>query len=294
MSSLKEIKSRISSVNTTLKITAAMKMVASAKLHKAQRALERMLPYEKRMRDILMDLLAAENGGSGEYFSSQDRHIGKIALVCFSSDSSLCGSFNSSVIKKALEVISEYREAGAESISVYSIGRKMRDAMREKDYVSLYDRSHLFGKRTYAEASGLAKELSSSFRYGSFDKIELIYPHFKSIANQAVVREPFLPLEKLPSGKKDFKIGVETRSPYILEPGKEELTARLIPEYLNLKMYAVLSDSAAAEHAARTVAMQTATDNGEELLQELTLEYNKGRQQKITDELLDMIGGTMQ
>lgn len=268
-------------------------MVASAKLHKAQKTLEKMLPYEKRLRDILLDLLSVENKGGIKCFSSTNGDVSKVALLCVSSDSSLCGAFNSSVAKKTVETIEEYRKAGVKDIVVYSVGRKIREALKGKDFISLEDRTSLCSKRNYSEASALAKELTEAFKNRGFDRIELIYSHFKSIATQSIVREVFLPFDELSFSRKESKNAKDPSVPYILEPDIEGLMSRLIPEYLNMKLYSVLSDAAAAEHAARTVAMQTATDNGEDLLQELTLEYNKGRQEKITDELLDMIGGSI-
>lgn len=295
MASLKEIKGRIGSVNTTLKITSAMKMVASAKLHKAQREINKALPYEESMRSILSDLISAGEAVKGGLF--EERPVGKVALVCFSSNSSLCGSFNSNMIKKADEVIAEYRKAGVDDITIFSIGKKMDEAMAKRGFSSPEICSSLSLGRTYNDSVSFAKELSESFLSGKYDLIELIYPHFKSISSQPVVREVFLPFgERKPAAiATGFHTGGAeegTELEYILEPDKAELMSRLVPQYLNHKIYSVLLDSAAAEFAARTVAMQTATENGEDLLQELTLEYNKERQQKITDEILDIVGGS--
>ena len=297
MASLREIKGRIGSINTTLKITSAMKMVASAKLHKAQKAIERTLPYEGRMRDILSRVISASGPSERDVF--EERPVSKVALICFSSNSSLCGSFNYNVIRKTEEIIAEYREeAGIESISVFSIGRKMAEAMAKKGFDNYEIAARISETKSYDDTSILVKQLSESFHLREFDKIELVYSHLKSLSSQPVIRETLLPFEK--NKPAVIATGLHRNFPengndtdYILEPDKEELLDTLIPQYLNHKVYSVLLDSAAAEYAARTVAMQTASDNGEDLLQELTIEYNKSRQQKITDELLDIVGGSL-
>jgi len=284
MASLKEIKGRIDSVKSTLKITSAMKMVASAKLHKAQNAIGNMVPYESRLREILGSLLGTVSA-AGAY--TDEREVGKVALVCFSSNSSLCGAFNSNAIREANRTIGEYRAAGTE-ITVYSVGRRMADAMRKAGYPSPADYAEISARPSYQAAAALGEELLQGFLSGRYDRVEFIYNHFKSTASQVVTRETYLPLS-LEAGDGTAAVDEEK---YIVEPGKQELLEELLPKVIRLKVYTVLLDTVAAEHAARTVAMQTATDNGNELLQDLTLEYNKGRQQKITNEILDIVSGS--
>lgn len=284
MASLKEIKGRIDSVKSTLKITSAMKMVASAKLHKAQNAIGNMVPYESRLRGILSSLLGTVSA-AGAY--TDVREVKKVAIVCFSSNSSLCGAFNSNAIREANKAVAQYREAGAE-ITVFSVGRRMADAMRKAGYPSPADYYELSSKPSYAAASQLGEDLLQGFLAGKFDKVEFVYNHFKSTASQTVVRETYLPLS-LESQEGAAQVDEEK---FLVEPGKQELLEELLPKVIRLKIYTVLLDTVAAEHAARTVAMQTATDNGNELLQDLTLEYNKGRQQKITNEILDIVSGS--
>lgn len=296
MASLREIKGRIGSVNTTLKITSAMKMVASAKLHKAQRTIEKNLPYERCMHDILTELISAEGPVSGGLF--EVRPVERVALVCFSSDLSLCGSFNTLIIKKVDEAIEEYANGNVSAVTVFSVGKKVEAAMKKRGFANGDSAVNLSETKSYTSSAALGKELADSFINGGYDKVELIYSHFKSVSSQPVVREVLLPFcskDAACSGADNNKRSVDSKTvtDYILEPGKDRLLSKLIPQYLNHKLYSVLLDSAAAEFAARTVAMQTATDNGEDLLQELTLEYNKGRQQKITDELLDLVGGNL-
>ncbi len=299
MPSLKEIKGRIASVSSTLKITSAMKMVASAKLHKAQAAIGNMLPYEQRLSRILADLLAVSEQPAGAVqhipkFSAKKREhtdrtggeIGRVAVVAWSSNSSLCGGFNAAVIRKTLAVVKKWEQDGAK-VTVFSVGRKMADAMRKAGYPSPEDYTKLADTPSYEGAAALADTLIAAFDEGRFDRVELVYNHFHSTASQPTRHEVYLPfsVENIPeAAPEDF----------LVEPSREELIAQLVPTFQRLRIYTTLLDANAAEHAARTVAMQTATDNGNNLLQELTLEYNKSRQQKITSEILDLVGGTLQ
>ena len=283
MAALKEIKERIQSVKSTLKITSAMKMVASAKLRKAQSAIEGMLPYERSLQLTLNELLKTIRPDEG--FSAV-RPLQRVARVCLASNSSLCGGFNANAIRETRRRIAALREEGVEEITVWSVGRKMADAMRQDGFPSPADETQLSAKPSYDAAADLAQELVDAFLAGSIDRVELIYNHFVSTATQRPVCETYLPLS-LPVNEEEG----ESFDEYIIEPDKEELLSILLPKTLKLKLYTVLLDSAAAEHAARTVAMQTATDNAEDILQELSLEYNKGRQQKITSEILDLVGG---
>lgn len=360
MPSLKEIKGRINSISSTLAITSAMKMVAAAKLQKAQMAIQNMLPYERRLYSMLVDLMgtmnisaaASEDGSvrgsgsaergfdqSGDRLSLSNRHdlagmdgayslmaqrqVRKVAIVAFASNSSLCGAFNSNAIREATAVINEYRASGLRDsdIVVYSVGRKMAEAMRKLGFPSPADFTKMSDSPSYEAASALAQELLDGFVSGRFDKVELVYNHYKSTSSQPTTRQTYLPLS-LADATADLQAGkitdsasetdtnrvaepvgapvVRQSSPtaeasdLIVEPSKEELIATLLPKVIRLRIFTTLLDSAAAEHAARTVAMQLATDNGNDLLQELTLEYNKGRQQKITSEILDLVGGSMQ
>ena len=303
MPSLKEIKSRIGSVSSTLKITSAMKLVASAKLHKAQLALGNLLPYETRLHGILADLMrnaasGPDAAGSGEAYSlTASREVRKVAVVAFASNSSLCGAFNSNAVREASSVIDEYLSAGlkASDITVYSVGRKMADAMKKKGFCSPGDFTRLSEAPSYEEASALAQELMDGFLSGRFDRIELVYNHFRSTSSQPTVRKVFLPLSSGSLSGESSGSGEGLGRPrMIVEPSPAELVSTLLPKAVRLGIYSTLLDSSAAEHAARTVAMQTATDNGNDLLSELTLEYNKSRQQKITSEILDIVAGSLQ
>lgn len=291
MASLKEVKGRINSINGTLKITSAMKMVASSKLHKAQEAIENMLPYERRLHHMLTNFL--NSGLSVESPFVVKRDVKKIAIVVFASNSSLCGGFNVNIIRHLSEMLEEYiRQVGKENILVYPVGRKVADAVKKLGITPMGDYQHMSGKPNYKEASDLAAEVMDRFVSGEIQHVELLYNHFKSTSTQILTRETYLPINLAQtSAEEEQEKGMQTD--YIIEPSAEKVMQELLPKVLRMKMYTVLLDSNAAEHAARTMAMQIATDNANDLIQELTLIYNKSRQQAITNELLDIIGGTM-
>lgn len=257
-------------MRSTLKITSAMKLVASSKLRKAQRAIEMLRPYELELESIALSV------GT----SLEEKSSGKVAVVALSSNSSLCGGFNVGVIKKAQEVLRECPGA-----RVYCLGRKMFEAMRKTE--DAVDRSDLVGRTSYEAVASLAGEIVSLYNSGEFSKVVLVYNHFVSTSKQVPTVETYLPFE-LKAVSSDAG---ELEDDFIMEPGAEEIGSILLPKVLSLKLYAAVLDSVASEHAARTVAMQTATDNAQDLLGDLTLEYNKGRQQKITAEILDLLGG---
>ena len=291
MASLKEVKGRINSINGTLKITSAMKMVASSKLHKAQEAIENMLPYERRLHHMLTNFLNA--GLSVESPFVVKRDVKKIAIVVFASNSSLCGGFNVNVIRHLSEMLEEYiQQLGKENILVYPIGRKVADAVKKLGITPMGDYQHMRGKPNYKEASDLAAELMDRFVSGEIQQVEMLYNHFKSTSTQVLTRETYLPIN-LAQASTEEKQEKGMQADYIIEPSAEKVMQELLPKVLRMKIYTVLLDSNAAEHAARTMAMQIATDNANDLIQELTLIYNKSRQQAITNELLDIIGGTM-
>lgn len=283
MASLKEIKSRIASVKGTLKITSAMKMVASAKLHKTQNAIGNLVPYQAGLKEILSNLM--QHKSVNQALTTQ-RKVKRIALVCFASNTSLCGAYNSSVIHLAKEALTNYKNSGLD-VTVYSIGRKMAEAMHKEGYDSPADFNNLSAKPNYTEASDLANKLISSFISGEFDKVEFIYNHNKSIAHQIPTKDTFLPLDI-----KEYDQQEDFYDEYIIEPEREELIRQLLPKVVRLKLYTTLLDAVVSEHSARMVAMQTATDNGNNLLNDITLEYNKSRQQKITNEILDLVSGS--
>lgn len=293
MASLKEVKTRISSVQSTRKITSAMKMVASAKLHKAQGAIEHMLPYQRQLNKILRNFLSGDLSIESPYLAQ--REVKRVAIVLFSSNSSLCGGFNSNVIKMFLHIVGEYRKLGQDNILIYPIGRKVEDAVKKMGFFPKGSYQQLSDKPTYQQASALAEHLMELFAAKEIDRVELIYHHFKSMGVQELIQERYLPLD-LARIEEEQEEEVEENAvmnDYIVEPSVEEFVADLIPKVLCQKIFTAAMDSNASEHAARTMAMQVATDNANELIQDLTKQYNKGRQQAITNELLDIIGGSM-
>ena len=321
MASLKEIKGRIASVNSTRKITSAMKMVASSKLHHAQVAIQNMLPYETMLEHILKSFLAAEAEAQSMY--DQERPVKRVALVVYSSNSSLCGGFNANVIKMMQKVVEEYAELGRDNVEIYPIGRKVAEKAAKLGLKTMGNFVELADKPNVQDCIDIAKELGEKFREGDIDKVELIYHHFKSAGSQILTRKTFLPIdieEELQRDReRDLTSIIATKESqeylkkrgtrneergkkeetkplndnFIVEPDMDTVLSKLIPKLLHLMLYTALLDSNASEHAARMVAMQTATDNADELLRQLRLQYNKSRQQAITSELLDIVGGSV-
>ena len=321
MPSLKEIKSRIASVNSTRKITSAMKMVASSKLHHAQTAIENMLPYENMLEHILKTFLVS--APDVELPFDQERPVKKVALIVFSSNSSLCGGFNANIIKTMLHAIDEYRKQGLtnDDIIIYPIGRKVEEKVRKIGLRSAGSFVHLADKPNSAQCRDISVEAGTMFLEGKVDKVELIYHHFKSAGSQVLTRRTFLPTELHDDvgadNDRDLSSNLATKKSqeylknrnkqeeereqatvkplndnFLVEPDLKTVLTELVPKELHLMVYTALLDSNASEHAARMVAMQTATDNADELLRELNLQYNKSRQAAITSELLDIVGGS--
>ena len=289
MASLKEIKGRIGSVEGTLKITSAMKMVASAKLHKAQGAIESMLPYDHQLHKIMVSLLSGDAKVTTPLCQPHDK-IKRVAIVAIASNSSLCGGYNSNVVRHATAVINEYgKDIPGEAIDCYVIGRKLDQSLGKlKGFNQIRDYVEKGDNPTFATAQALATRLMNDYIAGKIDRVELVYMHFKNTASQIATREVFLPVPLETGGE-----AAVSTSGYIIEPTPSEVLNELIPDALCMKIFTVMLDAQAAEHAARTVAMQTATDNANDLLDELRIQYNKGRQAAITAELLDIVGGSM-
>ena len=327
MSSLREIKDRIGSVRSTLKITNAMKLVSSAKLRKAQQAIEALRPYEATLSAILAEVNSGEEVGLSEVrhqkgakmqhppvFSEggasiwgENASASRVAVVAVASNSSLCGSFNGNVLRKTLEVLRDGMPLGgsASLADVFPIGRRIADPLRKAGFPAVRDLNDLAAHPSYEAASELAQSLTDAYAAGVYSKVILIYNHFVTASRQEVVCETYLPWNDSPAkraenvGDPGSEEGVAYENGdfcgrYIVEPSPSSVAETLLPQVMRLKIYAMLLDSAAAEHAARMIAMQTATDNAQDILDELTLEYNKGRQQQITAEILDIVGGSQQ
>lgn len=292
MASLKEIKVRIASICSTQKITSAMKMVSSAKLHHAQAAVEHRLIYEKRLTAILNGILSSECDTDLSYTTK--RVVKRVAIVAFSSNSGLCGAFNANIWKELSAHINRY-EADRISVLLIPVGKKVANELHKAGYET-DDRFMLIGdKPSYEEASGLATCLMELYDEAKADRIELLYHHYKNKATQEITGKTFLPVDL--AGKTSDGAGANgvatggIATDYILEPSPARLLDLLLPQVLNLQIYTTLLDNSAAEHAARMQAMQTANGNANDLIRDLTLQYNKTRQQSITNELLDIMGG---
>lgn len=321
MPSLKEIKTRIASVKSTRKITSAMKMVASSKLHHAQTAIQNMLPYENMLEHILKAFLVSVHDAQSVY-DTERNEVKRVALIVYSSNSSLCGGYNGNVIKMMLQVIAGYQAQGVNDITIYPIGRKVAEKASKLGLHCAGDFTELADKPKAADCAAIAEEIASKFVSREFDKVEMIYHHFKSAGTQILTRRTFLPIdlstEKIGAyndrdlssnvatqkaqeylrkkglvGGRLQKEAIEINDDFIVEPDMETVLKSLIPKLLNLMVYTALLDSNASEHAARMVAMQAATDNADELLKSLNLEFNKSRQAAITSELLDIVGGSV-
>ncbi|MDR1591899.1 MAG: F0F1 ATP synthase subunit gamma [Prevotellaceae bacterium] len=284
MASLKEIKIRIGSVKSTRKITAAMKMIASSKLHKAQTAIHSFLPYQKKLDAILTNLLAADLNYSSPFVLP--REVKRVGLVLFSSNATLCGAYNATVIKEFKQVYNSYLHLGAENIAVFPVGKKVEDYLLKQQIPVQGTFQDIAASPAFAAVQTLANRLIETFVTGQLDEIVLLFHHFKSVGTQIITRQRFLPFD-LTSAQSAGAVA----SDYIFDPSKEEILQNLIPTVLNARLFASALDATASEHAARTMAMQTATDNADDLIQELTVQFNKTRQQVVTNELLDIIGG---
>ncbi|MBR6310182.1 MAG: ATP synthase F1 subunit gamma [Paludibacteraceae bacterium] len=285
MASLKEIRSRISSVSSTRKITSAMKMVSAAKLKKAQNTIENSLRYQQKMTDILYGFISSTENDAASPVSEM-RAAKRIAIIAVTSDSSLCGAFNNNIIKLFKETYNEYAEKlGSENIDIYPIGKKMVAAVHKMELSSIETGIEMTDKLDFAPIAAFMNKLMQEFVEQKIDEVIVIYNHFKNAGVQVPTKETLLPFAA-PKQESDT-----ANVDYIVEPGKKELVEDLIPKVIRMQLYSILQDSLAAEHGARTTAMQIATENADELVQELTLNYNKLRQAAITTEIITIIGG---
>ena len=297
MASLKEIKSRIGSVQGTRKVTSAMKMVSSAKLHKAQSIITSMLPYQRSLDSIVSNFLSGETPFHSPYVLDKDETPDpskRVAIIVMSSNSSLCGAFNYNIAKEFTSLVLDLKTEMVpdELIDVYAIGKKVEDAVRKMEFKP-FSYQQMAAKPEYKDCFALAEHILEQYSRGILGKVYVIYHHFKSSAVQKVQRLQYLPLE-ISEYKKETKASADGwLNNYIVEPSVPKVIESLMPQLLKQKLYTCLADSYASEHAARTIAMQVATDNAEDLLQELTVLYNKSRQQAITAELLDIVAGSM-
>tara|TARA_R110002049_G_scaffold69218_6_gene179345 strand:- start:5544 stop:6407 length:864 start_codon:yes stop_codon:yes gene_type:complete len=281
MANLKEIRNRITTVGSTMQITSAMKMVSAAKLKKAQDAITAMRPYSEKLTELLQNLSATLDSDTGSKYSEQ-REVNKVLVVAITSNRGLAGAFNSNVIKEANNLaLNTY---AGKKVDFLTIGKKGNDILKKTG--TIYDtNTSIFDELTFDNTSVIAENLMDLFSNGSYDKIVLVYNHFKNAATQVVLTEQLLPI--LPPKASEATATAD----YIFEPSKVEIVEGLIPKSLKTQLFKALRDSVASEHGARMTAMHKATDNATELRDALKLQYNKARQAAITNEILEIVGG---
>ena len=273
------------SVHSTRKITTAMMMVSSAKLLKSQQLIQTLYPYEQELYHMLQLLLRGYELYESPYTLQRD--VKRVAIVAFSSNTGLAGRFNDNITEKLASVAESYRSLGREHILLYPIGGKVAKAVRKMGMVVAGDFEAIAPKPSYQATREIAQELMQLYLTGKIDRVELIYHHYQSKGTQQVVHERYLPVALPVGGEEAFE------NEYIVEPDRDSLLQELLPKVIQLKLYTAHIDSVTSEHAARMMAMQIANDNADNLIDELKLEYNKLRQQSITNELLDIAGGTV-
>ena len=283
MANLKEIRTRISSVQKTKQVTAAMKMVSAAKLKKAQDAIVQIRPYADKLHEILSNLTGSLNPDDNLY--GIQRKADKILLIAITSNKGLCGAFNSNVIKQ-VNVLTEgiYADQNQKGlVDVLCIGKQANEILK-KTHKVIGERNNLYDDLSFENVSQLAESIMAEFVEGKYDKVELVYNQFKNAGVQILTTEQFLPVEHEEEEN-------HIQSEYIFEPNKEEIVQDLIPKSLKTQFFKAMLDSFASEHGARMTAMHKATDNASDLLQDLNLTYNKARQAAITNEILEIVSG---
>ncbi|MFC5270721.1 ATP synthase F1 subunit gamma [Adhaeribacter terreus] len=289
MASLKEVRNRIVSVQSTQQITKAMKMVAAAKLRRAQDSIIRMRPYAQRLSNILTNLSELTGDMVSNPYTVK-RDINRVLIIAVTSDRGLAGAFNSNVLKGVNSLVAEKYAAQMEAgnVEFIAIGKKGHEALTKKVYKVNGDFTHVFSKLSFDTVRVAAELAMEGFRNGYYDQVEIVYNEFKNVATQIIRKEQFLPIVE----KEKDETAKNTNIPdYVFEPSKEEIIQELIPKSLKIQVYKAVLESNASEHGARMTAMDKATDNAGELLKQLKLTYNRSRQAAITTEILEIVGG---
>jgi F-type H+-transporting ATPase subunit gamma len=288
MANLKEVRIRISSVQSTQQITKAMKMVSAAKLKRATNAIVQLRPYATKLKEILGNLSANLEGSSSPY--TLEREPNKVLIVVVSSNRGLAGAFNMNVIKATNNLIADkyadqYKNG---NVSIISIGKKSQDFYEKRSYNVIGNNNDVYTALTFENVTKITDSIMAGFKNGDFDRVELVYNGFKNAAVQILTTEQLLPLPKAEAGKDDVK---SHNIDYILEPSQEEIVKELIPKSIKIQLYKAVLDSHAAEHGARMTSMDKATENAGDLLKALKLSYNQARQAAITTELSEIVSG---
>ena len=285
MPSLKEVKNRITSVTSTQQITKAMKMVAAAKLRRAQDKIVQFRPYSENLNTVLQTVSSTLTADDELSVYNQVRDVKSVLIVAITSDRGLCGGFNTNVNKAVISMLGE--KYADKNVEILSVGNKARDFFSKRGYNMVADYTGIYSNLTFDAVREAAEYAMQGFADGKYDAVELVYNEFKNVAVQIIRKEPFLPLVQMPKveGNTDAQLD------FIFEPNKEKIVAELIPKSLKTAFYKAVLESNAAEHGARMTAMDKATENAGELLKELKLQYNRSRQASITKEILEIVGG---
>jgi F-type H+-transporting ATPase subunit gamma len=284
MANLKEVKTRISSVISTQQITKAMKMVAAAKLRKAQEGIMQMRPYAQKLGEVLENVSGGLDDGENAFVSDRDE---KVLIVAITSDRGLCGPFNSNIFKTTVELIkSKYQQQfSAGDLQILTIGKKSTEYFKKRKYNVIDDFSDIFSNLSFDKARVAAEFVMQGYKEEKFDRVELVYNEFKNIGTQILRAEQFLPLQEADHEELNF------HHDFIYQPNQEVLIEELIPKSLKVQFYKAILESNASEHGARMTAMDKATENADDILKELRLTYNQTRQAAITKEILEIVAG---
>jgi F-type H+-transporting ATPase subunit gamma len=287
MANLKEVRNRIKSVSSTQQITKAMKMVSAAKLKRATNAIVQLRPYANKLKELLANLSESLEDGSSPYL--QEREPVRVLVVVVSSNRGLAGAFNANVIKTANNLIAEKysKQLAAGNVSIVAIGKKSQEFYERRKYNVIGNNNDLYLDLNFDNASKITEGIMEGFVKGKYDRVELVYNHFKNAAMQFLIAEQLLPV---PKPEKTDKVKT-AQVDYILEPSQEEIVEQLIPKNIKIQLYRAVLDSNASEHGARMTAMDKATENAGELLKALKLSYNQARQAAITTELTEIVSG---
>jgi F-type H+-transporting ATPase subunit gamma len=289
MASLKEVRNRITSVNSTQQITKAMKMVSAAKLRRAQDAIIQMRPYAKKLGEMLATVSAGtETAAESPY--KQVRPVEKVLIVIVTSDRGLCGAFNTNIVKTAMALIQEKYTAQAAkgNVEIFALGKKGGEACQRRGLKVNTSFMDVYTRLSFGVVKEAAESIMADFEAGKYDAVEVIFNEFKNVATQIIRTDQLLPI---PEAKNDLKTSTTSNVNYVFEPSEEQIVTDLIPKTLKIQLYRAVLESNASEHGARMTAMDKATDNAQELIKALRLEYNRSRQAAITKEILEIVGG---
>jgi F-type H+-transporting ATPase subunit gamma len=282
MATLRDIQRRIRSVQSTQKITRAMKLVAAAKLRRAQERILSARPYANKMAELLGNLVSGADGATHPLLEQREGPRRQIVII--TADRGLAGAFNANILRRAVELI---RESSAADVTLVVVGRKARDFFRRRPHTVKRDMIGFWDRLAYSHAAELADAFMQSYLDNEVDEVFLLYNEFRSVALQRPVRQQLLPIPRTEAADGEAMAPVD----YIYEPGPAEILGDLLPRHVRMQVYRALMESLAGEYGARMTAMEAATKNAKEMIDVLTIQYNKARQEKITKELLDIVGG---